>query len=426
MAEQAIIIKRSDDDEHDGHHGGAWKVAYADFMTAMMAFFLLLWILAASDEEALRGLADYFTPSLSESGGRGTGVLAGQVLAEDGVFSGTDGPHTPEQLPSFGEENPLAVFDSRLRDVAEVAPPQPGQGGLDASALGEGGMDATENVAERLLPPQDETFDAVDEGEADADIQQAFEQLSRADITPEELALAEQTLAMLLLEQMQAERALAEQMEAEQTEAEQTLDELSPEERAEAEQALEEQALADQALADLALAEAERREQLAAVQELIEQAIAADPQLAELQNQIRFELSNDGLEIQLVDSARRAMFALGSAELHARTRQVVRLVGRAIAGIEKPVAVYGHTDALSFGAGAVYTNWELSTDRANATRRALEAEGVASERFARITGLADSDPLIPERPDAPENRRIGILLVYPAALNAQAAGIRRN
>jgi chemotaxis protein MotB len=402
MAEQAIIIKRADEEEHDGHHGGAWKVAYADFMTAMMAFFLLLWILAASDEEALRGLADYFTPSLSESGGRGQGVLAGQVLAEDGVFSGTDGPQTPEQLPSFGEENPLAVFDSRLRDVAEVAPPQPGQGGLDASALGEGGMDATENVAERLLPPQEPVDEALDEGETATELEQALAQLARADVSEEERERAAQTLEALSLEIM------------------------TQEERAEAEQALEDRALADQALADLALAEAERREQLDAIQDLIEQAIAADPQLAELQNQIRFDLSDDGLEIQLVDSARRAMFALGSAELDARTRQVVRLVGRAIADIDKPVAVTGHTDSLSFGAGAVYTNWELSTDRANATRRALEAEGVAPERFARITGLADSDPLTPERPDAPENRRIGILLIYPAALSLQPAGGRQN
>ena len=69
--EQPIVIKRIEEDDGHGHHGGAWKVAYADFMTAMMAFFLLLWILAASDEEKLRGLADYFTPSLSQSGGRG-------------------------------------------------------------------------------------------------------------------------------------------------------------------------------------------------------------------------------------------------------------------------------------------------------------------------------------------------------------------
>jgi chemotaxis protein MotB len=232
-------------------------------------------------------------------------------------------------------------------------------------------------------------------------------QLARADVSEEDRERAEQTLAALSLEI------------------------LTQEERAQAEQALEEraladQALADQALADLALAEAERREQLDAIQDRIEQAIAADPQLAELQNQIRFDLSDDGLEIQLVDSARRAMFALGSAELDARARQVVRLVGRAIAGVDRPVAVTGHTDSLSFGAGAVYTNWELSTDRANATRRALEAEGVAPERFARITGLADSDPLTPERPDAPENRRIGILLIYPAALSLQPAGGRQN
>ena len=114
--EQTIVIRRTEESDEHAHHGGAWKVAYADFMTAMMAFFLLLWILAASDEEKLRGLADYFTPSLSESGGRGDGLLDGTVLAADGVLSGTDGAATPVQLPSFGQENPLAVFDSRLRD----------------------------------------------------------------------------------------------------------------------------------------------------------------------------------------------------------------------------------------------------------------------------------------------------------------------
>ncbi len=93
--EPTIIIKRIEEGEEHGHHGGGWKVAYADFMTAMMAFFLLLWILAASDEEKLRGLADYFTPSLSESGGGGDGVLAGAVLANDGVKGGTDGEATP-------------------------------------------------------------------------------------------------------------------------------------------------------------------------------------------------------------------------------------------------------------------------------------------------------------------------------------------
>ncbi|MCU4654347.1 OmpA family protein [Roseibacterium sp. SDUM158016] len=116
------------------------------------------------------------------------------------------------------------------------------------------------------------------------------------------------------------------------------------------------------------------------------------------------------------------MFAIGSAELDMRTRRLVGVVGRAILPIDKPVAIAGHTDSLSFGAGAVYTNWELSTDRANATRRALEAEGLAPERFIRIMGMADSDPLNAAQPDAPENRRIGIMLVYPATLGADSLG----
>ena len=352
MAERTIIIKRIDDDAHDGHHGGAWKVAYADFMTAMMAFFLLLWILAASDEEKLRGLADYFTPSLSEAGGRGQGMLAGQVLAEDGTLSGTDGPHTPEQLPSFGQENPLAVFDSRLRAGAEIAAPEPDEGVLNGTGPGESGEIAMAEPTEQTQPVQETSDEAIDASEEDVSTQQT--------------------------------------------------------------------------LADLAVAEAERRERLEALRERIEQAVAADPELADLQAQIRFELSNEGLEIQLVDSERRPMFAVGSAELDMRVRQLVAIVGRAIAPIDKPVAISGHTDSLSFGEGAVYTNWELSTDRANATRRALEAEGVVPGRFVRITGLADSDPLDPTRPSAPENRRIGILLVYPADFGAGAGNITRN
>ena len=111
-----IIIKKVDGDGHGGHHGGAWKVAYADFMTAMMAFFLLMWILAASDEKAKRGLADYFTPSLSQSGGRGQGLLQGQVLGKDGILGGSTGENNVGSMPNFGRENPLARFDSRLKE----------------------------------------------------------------------------------------------------------------------------------------------------------------------------------------------------------------------------------------------------------------------------------------------------------------------
>jgi hypothetical protein len=170
MSDKPVIIKRSDDDGHDDHHGGAWKVAYADFMTAMMAFFLLLWILAASDEEKLRGLADYFTPSLSEAGGRGQGLFDGQVLAEEGVMSGTDGPSTPEQLPSFGQENPLAIFDSRLRDGADIAPREPGEGEEELA-----------EVQERPPTPEDEDAATAGAGEAEAGVQAALADLAVAE-----------------------------------------------------------------------------------------------------------------------------------------------------------------------------------------------------------------------------------------------------
>jgi chemotaxis protein MotB len=347
MAEQSVIIKRLEDDGHDDHHGGGWKVAYADFMTAMMAFFLLLWILAASDEEALRGLADYFTPSLSEAGGRGQGFFAGQVLAEDDVLSGTDGPATPVQLPSFGQENPLAVFDSRLRDEMEEAPPNEG----DRGDLAAEGSD--------VAPPA-----AGDQAEATANASNASGAGDQAEASgPPPATSAAEVLAEL-------ERAREE---------------------------------------------AERQERLEAVRAQILEAVMSDPELAGLQRHLRFELLPEGLEVQLVDNEGQSMFDLGNSDLVGRTRELVELVGRAIAPIDKPVAIAGHTDSLPFGAGASYTNWELSTDRAHATRRELIAQGVEASRFLRITGLADTDPLFPERPDAPQNRRIAILLVYPSA-----------
>jgi chemotaxis protein MotB len=346
MSEQIVIIKRLEDDGHDDHHGGGWKVAYADFMTAMMAFFLLLWILAASDEEALRGLADYFTPSLSEAGGRGQGFFAGQVLAEDDVLSGTDGPATPVQLPSFGQENPLAVFDSRLRDEVEDAPSHAGDRGELAAESADVAPPAAGDLAELTANPPD-TSRASDQAEASGN--------------PTTTSGAEAPA------ELERERE-----------------------------------------------EAERQERLEAVRAQILASVMSDPELAGLQRHLRFELLPEGLEVQLVDSEGQSMFDLGSAELLGRTRELVGLVGRAIASINKPVAIAGHTDSLPFGAGASYTNWELSTDRAHATRRELLAHGVEASRFLRVTGVADTVPLFPDRPDAPQNRRIAILLVYPS------------
>ena len=85
-----ILRKRQDDGHHDDHHGGAWKVAYADFVTAMMAFFLLLWLLGATNAEQRKGIAEYFSPDVpvSQTSGGSNGVLGGQSLARDGTLAG--------------------------------------------------------------------------------------------------------------------------------------------------------------------------------------------------------------------------------------------------------------------------------------------------------------------------------------------------
>ena len=346
MSKPTVVIKKYEEEGHGGHHGGGWKVAYADFMTAMMAFFLLLWILAASDEEALRGLADYFTPSLSEAGGKGHGLLAGQVLAEDGVLSGTDGPKSEEQLPSFGQENPLAVFDSRLRydeKFASAASPDPGGANSEENGLSN---ETTEGVELNPSPMRG--------------------------VQPEEVDGTEDT------------EALEDNLEA--------------------------------SLAELIEAENERVEELDAVVEEILEQLGVDPALAEFAENLSFEITPEGLEIQLIDGGGRSMFGIGSAAINERARSLVSVVANSIKSTPWPISISGHTDSLAYGSGNTYTNWELSADRANATRRVLSAEGVAATRIKRITGFAATDPLEGVQASAPENRRIAILMHYPSQM----------
>ncbi len=334
-----IIIKKIEEDGHHGHHGGGWKVAYADFMTAMMAFFLLLWILAASDEEKLRGLADYFTPSLSESGGKGHGLLDGIVLGPEGVMSGTDGPKSEVQLPSFGQENPLSVFDSRLRDeepetVVEYEPaPAPG--------------------------PEDRPSDTAGLDE------------------PSDL-----------------EAALADALEAEAANG-----------------------AATAAAAEMARLAEQQAAEFEAVEQQIEEALGT-PQMQDLARNVLLERTPEGLRVQIVDQEGRSMFARGSARIESATRELIRIVGQAIADLPNDIVIAGHTDAVPFTRNSGYDNWELSSDRAHATRRMLLAAGVNPSRITRVSGLADTEPLEPSDPNAAVNRRISVLLEYPEALKA--------
>jgi len=318
-----IIIKKVEGESHGGHHGGGWKVAYADFMTAMMAFFLLMWILASSDETAKRGLADYFTPSLSQAGGRGQGLLDGTVIGEDGTLGGATGPKNVGDLPNFGQENPLVVFDSRLRNETpkvvveyEVIPEE----------------FATEN----------NRFDAPKNGK-DAEIDMA---------------------ALKEAQELKSQKALRDTL-------------------------------------------------LKTVKEEIEQAIKSDPKISDLSKNLIFQVVPEGLLVQMVDHKKQPMFSTGSAKVPADTREVIQAISHAISELAYPIEISGHTDANVFARQTGYDNWDLSTDRANATRRIMVSSGVNPTKIIRVSGFADKRLLNTENPKAPENRRIGILLLYP-------------
>ena len=138
----------------------------------------------------------------------------------------------------------------------------------------------------------------------------------------------------------------------------------------------------------------------------------SNPKLREFRSQIKLEVTSDGLEIQIVDAQNRPMFDTGSAIVKPYMHDILRAVGGALNGIENRVSLAGHTDAAPYGNGdRGYGNWELSADRANASRRELVAAGMPDDKLVRVVGLAASDLLDKKNALAPLNRRISIVVL---------------
>ncbi|MFO1038470.1 MAG: flagellar motor protein MotB [Geminicoccaceae bacterium] len=274
-----VMIKRLEEVGGHAHHGGAWKVAYADFVTAMMAFFLLLWLISSASEDTLKGLSDYFSDAKVNSvpPGGAYGLLEGMSA-------------TPNFMPS----TPVSPFTP-----APVAG-NPSAPGTEVDAPDE----------------------AVEEGR-----------------TIREATDFESARASLL------------------------------------------------------------------------DAIRESPELKGLADSVVVDEGAEGLRIQLLDQADNAMFPLGSDVMYAHTEELLGLVAKAVEHLPNRIVIRGHTDALTFAPGAGSDNWQLSAERANATRRVLEAKGIPERRIAEVVGRADADPLLAAAPTDPRNRRISIVLL---------------
>ena len=161
-------------------------------------------------------------------------------------------------------------------------------------------------------------------------------------------------------------------------------------------------------------------EKLEAVKEAIEQAIAQTPELADLAENLLIDMTREGLRIQVVDSEGKPMFPSGSARMYQKTRELMTQVAKAIKAVPNEISIRGHTDSIPYGSGATYTNWELSTDRANSSRRVLLETEIPADRINNVVGKADTEHLLPKDPTNARNRRISIILLREELTDPQA------
>jgi chemotaxis protein MotB len=338
-----VIIKRYEIVE-GGHHGGAWKVAYADFVTAMMAFFLLMWLLNATTEDQRKGLADYFSPNnLMSHASSGTGEPfgghtafdEGALVSDRGSVQITSGKRPVIERTEDGDD-PVYTEFHRARTGEGVgrgpmADDQDADDATDEKSLGQKGN--------RPAPGPGGGSDVERQGQPDV-----------RPFTAAEVA---------------------------------------------AEKAHQEKAAFEQAA------------------EQIRQAVRSDPALAELSRQLAIDMTPEGLRIQIIDEVKLPMFPTGSATPNERARLLMQKVVPVLMKLRQPISIAGHTDAAPFP-GPGRTNWELSSERANATRRLLVDGGFPELRVKSVTGNADRDPLLPADPLAAANRRIAILVLREA------------
>ncbi|MCY1204299.1 Motility protein B [compost metagenome] len=281
---QPIIVKRVKR-YAAGHHGGAWKIAFADFATAMMAFFLVLWLLSSATPEQKKAISGYFKDPIGFTESASPYVI--------------DLGGTPTPAP-----------DRTLNPELKDAP------------------DSQESVVDSLDKTQ------VDAGQVET---------------------------------------LAEQIE---------------------------------------------RERLELLLQELQNKVEENPELRKFKDQILFEITQDGLRIQIMDAANRPMFDLGSARLQPYFEDILLNLAETIKTVPNKISISGHTDAKPYAGTGDFGNWELSSGRANAARRTLIVGGYPEDQVARVVGYASSALFDRKDPFNPVNRRIDIVVLTKKAQRA--------
>jgi chemotaxis protein MotB len=295
----AIVIVKRYKRGVAGHHGGAWKVAYADFVTAMMAFFLVMWLVTAVSRDQRAAIFDYFkNPSMEP--GKSSKPAPG--------MAGPGGAST-SPINMHGGLDSARVLQSLAPGIGTPAPPPTTQ--------------PKDSPQTQPSPTQ----------------------------TEQDLAAARKAV------------------------------------------------------------EAAERAQLESLMDELRKAVDESQALEPFKDQLLLDITPEGLRIQIVDKQNRPMFDSGGTQLKPYTVAILTELAKYLNTVPNHLSLTGHTDATPYAGGSGRTNWDLSADRANAARRALEAAGLATEKTARVVGLSSSVLFDKQDPRDPVNRRISIIVM---------------
>lgn len=422
--EEIIIIKRVMGGG-DGHHGGAWKIAFADFMTAMMALFLVLWLVNAANEETKKSVASYFNPvklvdrNRSSKGlEQSTTIQApskkdndkqGQGEAKEKLTSGGEGTKADDEL----FDDPFKILDEIAKEHEEII------------ASNQAEYEASE---ETVLPADDAFLDPFALPVRQV-VQKRFEQTAESD------DLLPNDDGEVLPDPAKAEKDFVDTPSKDQPKPEETADKEPVKSKANAQKmakldegedetstsykkAMEQEVQTEQEeLAERKEQVKKGKQQKKKVEELVSE-IAAEikEKLADklgpnerLTESLSVEATKDGVLISITDQFGFSMFQIGSAIPKGELVLAMQEISSILSKKSGKIRIYGHTDSRPYNDGN-YDNWRLSTARAHSARFMLTRAGLKDPRFSQVVGFADRRLRDPNAPEAEANRRIEILL----------------
>jgi chemotaxis protein MotB len=156
------------------------------------------------------------------------------------------------------------------------------------------------------------------------------------------------------------------------------------------------------------------RDNMEQLKEQLQKSIREVPNFDRMKNHIDMTVTNEGLRIELTESATGTFFDSGSPRISTDGEDLIEMLAQELGRLPNKLALEGHTDSKQYPAGALYTNWELSVDRANATRRLMQTKGIREDQITQVRGFADQRLRKPADPLDPSNRRISLIVQYLA------------